>query len=66
MTALIAAEWGLPDRAALGWFLLAWLGYGPLIQHLRSPGSITARLRAYGGPGCARCSTATTASPTRR
>ena len=45
MTALIAAEWGLPDRAALGWFLLAWLGYGPLIQHLRSPGSITARLR---------------------
>ena len=45
MTALIAAEWGLPDRAALGWFLLAWLGYGPLIQHLRSPASITARLR---------------------
>ena len=45
MTALVAAEWGLPDRAALGWFLLAWLGYGPLIQHLRSPGSITARLR---------------------
>ncbi len=45
MAALIAAEWGLPDRAALGWFLLAWLGYGPLIQHLRSPGCITARLR---------------------
>ncbi len=45
MTALIAAEWSPFDRAALGWFLLAWLGYGPLIQHLRSPSSITARLR---------------------
>ncbi len=44
MTALLAAEWSPLDRAALGWFLLAWLGYGPLIQHLRSPRSITARL----------------------
>ena len=33
------------DRAALGWFLLAWLGYGTFIQRLRSPRSITARLR---------------------
>jgi uncharacterized membrane protein len=45
MTALIAPERSLPDRAALGWFLLAWLGYGPFIQRLRSPRSITARLR---------------------
>ena len=37
MTALIAPEWSLLDRAALGWFLLSWLGYGPFIQHLRSP-----------------------------
>ena len=36
---------GVWDRAALGWFLLAWLGYGPFIQHLRSPRSITERLR---------------------
>lgn len=33
------------DRIALGWFLLAWLGYGQLIHHLRSPRSITWRLR---------------------
>ena len=36
---------GVWDRAALGWFLLAWLGYGAFIQHLRSPRSITERLR---------------------
>ena len=45
MTALIAPEWSLLDRVALGWFLLTWLGYGPFIQRLRSARSITARLR---------------------
>ena len=45
MPDLIPPDLALPDRAALGWFLLAWLGYGQLIQHLRSPRSITARLR---------------------
>lgn len=29
----------------MGWFLLAWLGYGQLIHQLRSPRSITWRLR---------------------
>lgn len=33
------------DRVALGWFVLAWLGYGQFIHQLRSPRSITWRLR---------------------
>ena len=45
MSDLIPPDLTASDRAALGWFVLAWLGYGQLIQHLRSPRSITARLR---------------------
>ena len=45
MADLIPSDLTSLDRAALGWFLLAWLGYGQLIHHLRSPRSITARLR---------------------
>ena len=33
-----------PDGVALGWFLLAWLGYGPLIQVWRHPSSVNVRL----------------------
>ena len=45
MTDLIPPDLTASDRAALGWFLLAWLGYGQFIHRLRSPCSITARLR---------------------
>lgn len=33
-----------PDGVALGWFLLAWLGYGPLIQVWCHPSSVNVRL----------------------
>lgn len=45
MADLIPLDLTASDRAALGWFLLAWLGYGQFIHRLRSPRSITARLR---------------------
>ena len=45
MMDLIPPDLTVSDRAALGWFLLVWLGYGPFIHRLRSPRSITARLR---------------------
>ena len=32
------------DGAALAWFLLAWLGYSPLMRALRTAGSINARM----------------------
>ena len=32
------------DGAALAWFLLAWLGYSPLIRAFRTAGSINARM----------------------
>jgi uncharacterized membrane protein len=44
MMEFVPADFTTLDRAALAWFLLTWLGYGPLIRALPSPKSITSRM----------------------
>lgn len=44
MSALIPPDMTVEDRLALAWFLMAWLGYGPVLQALCSSRSITWRM----------------------
>lgn len=44
MADLIPLDLAASDRAALAWFLLAWLGYGQLVRALRSRRSIASRM----------------------
>ena len=44
MADLIPPDFGAADRAALCWFLLAWLGYGLVARALRAPQSMAGRM----------------------
>lgn len=44
MAGLVPSDVTAADGVALGWFLLAWLGYGRAIQAMRHPASVTVRL----------------------